>query len=280
MTDSPPNHLINGQWMDRIPAANRGVAYGDGVFETIAYLRDRWLLWDRHMQRLETGCRALRIPPPDSRTLHAEAEHARAARAGGVLKILLTRGGEGRGYAATANADPLRMLSWHEYPAFPPAYFRQGVRVRYCRTPISIQPHLAGLKHCNRLDHVLARSEWEDTHIAEGLMHEPEGNIICGTRGNLFLVKNDVLWTPDLSRSGIAGCMRARVLETAKAFGLEIRITAIGRSDLESCEELFLSNSVFGIWPVRELQGQCIPVGPITRRLQHSCAADWLPSTF
>ena len=258
-----------------VPVDDRGLAYGDGLFETIACAEGRFLLWDRHMRRLETGCKRLSFPVPDWEPLFAEAERLRADRRRGVLKILITRGGGGRGYRPPEQSRVRRVFSWHDLPQDVGNRFESGVRVRTCRTPVAIQPLLAGLKHCNRLDQVMARAEWRDESIAEGLMYDPEGRLIGGSMSNLFLGRGGRLLTPELSRSGVAGCMRAEVLDAARALDLPVEITDIDRAGLEAADELFLTNSLFGVWPVRELDGVAKAVGPLTRRLQAQCVSAW-----
>ena len=268
---------VGGQAETCVPANDRGLTYGDGLFETIACAGGRFLLWDRHMRRLETGCERLAFPMPDWEPLSSEAERLRADQSRGVLKILMTRGDGERGYRPPEQTRLRRILSWHDLPEGEEVRnrCRSGVRIRSCRTPISIQPLLAGLKHCNRLDQVMARLEWRDESIAEGLMYDPEGQVISGTSSNLFLVREGRLFTPKLSRSGVAGCMRAEVLDTARTLDLHAEITDLGRADLEAADEMFLTNSLFGIRPVREWDGVAKIVGPLTRRLQARCASAW-----
>ena len=267
--------LIDGSPESRLPADDRGLAYGDGLFETIACDQGRFLLWERHLQRLRAGCERLALPVPDTDALRVEAERLRRSRLRGVLKILLTRGSGGRGYCPPEPPRPRRILSWHALPAYTRTQAESGVRVRDCRIPMPIQPRLAGLKHCNRLDQVLARAEWRDEAIAEGLMYDPDGRAIGGVMSNLFLVRDGRLLTPDLSRAGVAGCMRAEILPAATALNLEVQITDIRRADVAAADELFLTNSLFGFWPVREWAGLAKAVGPWTRRLQSHCLGAW-----
>jgi 4-amino-4-deoxychorismate lyase len=138
----------------------------------------------------------------------------------------------------------------------------------YCHdTRISRNPALAGIKHLNRLEQVLARSEWQSEY-AEGLMLDEEGNIIEGTMTNLFLCSQGTLLTPDLSRSGVTGIMRAAVLDRAKKMSLPCQVTSITHEMLNSAEEVFLTNSIIGIWPVRRIGSIQYVVGDTTRRLQ------------
>lgn len=149
--------------------------------------------------------------------------------------------------------------------------------MRWCKTRLARQPLLAGMKHLNRLEQVLARAEWQDDY-AEGLMCDTNGQVIEGTRTNLFLVRSDgTLVTPDLSQSGVAGVMRAQVLESAAAMGLPCLVQAVTTDMIESALELFLTNSLIGIWPVRRIESRKYVVGKISQTLQAALqAADCL----
>lgn len=133
---------------------------------------------------------------------------------------------------------------------------------------MSRQPLLAGLKHLNRLEQVLARAEWQDTEHAEGLMLDQAGRVIEGVFSNLFLVRDGVLITADLKRCGVAGVMRAELLFQAVSLGISTQITDIPLEQLQWADEVFVCNSVYGIWPVRAYAALHWPVGPLTRKLQ------------
>ncbi len=246
--------LVNGKPADSVSAADRGLNYGDGLFETLAVAAGKPRLWDLHLARLHEGCRRLAIPPPKPDLLLQES-HAVAGTIGdGVLKLILTRGAAGRGYKPPAQAQPTRILAAHSAPLFPSSYWSEGIRVRFCCTALGENPALAGIKHLNRLEQVLARLEWDDTDVVEGLMRDRAGRVIEATACNLFLLRDGELLTPDLSRCGVAGVMRAFLLETARAEGLEPRIADIDRADVLAADAVFLTNALVGIWPVRHLQ--------------------------
>lgn len=232
---------------------DRGLHYGDGLFETLAVRNGQPCLWRYHLERLLLGCRRLAIPPPAAAWLRREAAQEIGDNAvTGVLKILYTRGPAQRGYAPPADPQPTCLLRYT--PAPPPA--EQAIHVRTCRTPIGISPALAGLKHLNRLEQVLARSEWSDPNIAEGIMCDPEGQVIEGTASNLLLWHGTTLTTPDLSRSGVAGVVRRLLLEQAAAEGIEIAICSISRRALQQADGLLLSNALIGLRQVASLDGR------------------------
>lgn len=265
--------LIDGQRTELVAADDRGLHYGDGVFETIATVKGRPQLWSRHMARLVEGCRRLAIPPPDENLLRAEAEQLMAIpQERAVLKIIVTRGSGGRGYRPPAACQPRRLLYLSPWPEYPASWARHGVEVHLCGTRLACNPALAGIKHLNRLEQVLARAEWDDPAIAEGLMLDTDGHVIEGTMSNLWLVQEGCLLTPSLERCGVAGVMRAHLLAQARELGLACSEAVLELSDLEQAEEVFLSNSLIGIWPVRRAGPWHYAPGEITRRMVQALA--------
>jgi 4-amino-4-deoxychorismate lyase len=236
-----------------LSVADRGLHYGDGLFETMDVALGAPRHWDRHLARLLAGCARLGMPAPDPTVLCDEALSLCAGVERGVLKLLYTRGADGRGYRPGRGATT-RILMLYPPPCYPSVFREEGVKVRICRTPIGTSPSLGGLKHLNRLEQVLARAEWEDPDIPEGLMLDGDGRVIEATQTNLFIVREDRLLTPDVSRSGVAGVMRGLILEYAPCFGLEVRVCALSVEDVQSADEVFLCGSVIGIWPVRQVE--------------------------
>ena len=261
------NTLINGMASEQVSVRDRGLQYGDGVFETVAVCHGRPLLWEAHLARLQNGCERLAIPAPNSGVLQVEAARLCTGVMKGVLKIILTRGTGGRGYASGDAGEPTRVLSLFPWPAYEPGWAEAGIPARLCETRLARNPRLAGIKHLNRLEQVLARREWED-EVAEGVMRDELGDVIEGVMSNLFVVTNGALATPDLSYCGVAGVMRALVLEKAGAMGVPARIGRVTLDDLERCDELFFTNSIIGIWPVVRFENRHFRVGPMTRQLQ------------
>jgi 4-amino-4-deoxychorismate lyase len=258
--------LVNGIATDNISAQDRGLLYGDGLFETIAIKNGIYQHLNQHLKRLTIGCERLGIPTPDLDQLREELTLINHSR--GVVKIIITRGQGGRGYRSPEPVQPTRVISFHPWPEYP-ADHQQGVRVRVCNLRISTQPALAGIKHLNRLENVLARNEWQDTTIAEGLLRDQQGHFIEGTMSNLFMVKNGALHTSSLDQCGVAGVIREIVLELASQNGIECHIQNISEAMLKTADELFITNSVIGIWPVVEVMGYNHYLkGTITQQLQ------------
>ncbi|WP_434648546.1 aminodeoxychorismate lyase [Pseudomonas sp. D1-2] len=258
---------VDGQPADVLSLKDRGLAYGDGLFETIAVRNGAPVLLERHLQRLEAGCQRLAFNV-DLSVLGAELS-AYAQRLGnGVLKLIVTRGNSLRGYAADPSSPARRILQGSPPAAYPTTHAEQGIQMFPCTVRLSEQPLLAGLKHLNRLEQVLARAEWRDIEHAEGLMLDTSGRVIEGVFSNLFLVRDGVLFTADLSRCGVAGVMRAELLFQAKSQGIATQITDISLEQLHQADEVMVCNSVYGVWPVRGCGSARWPVGPLTRKLQ------------
>jgi 4-amino-4-deoxychorismate lyase len=243
--------IINGVATDQLPASDRGLQYGDGLFETIAVAAGRPQLWQAHMARMQEGCDRLGIPFPGDELLLSEAEGLCKGIERGVLKIIITRGSGGRGYRPPETALPTRILSLHPWPDYPVENVKQGVWIRSCHTTLGIQPRLAGLKHLNRLEQVLARGEWNDPAIVEGVMCDPYGMVIEGTMSNLFFVRGDRVVTPALGGCGVAGVMRRQVLDACRALSIETLEQDITVEAAKASEGIFLTNSLIGVWPVR-----------------------------
>jgi len=258
---------VDGQPADSVPLKDRGLAYGDGLFETIAVKAGQPVLLDRHLHRLDEGCRRLALVA-DPALIRSEVLAYAAALGDGVLKLMLTRGDSLRGYGITPGAPVRRILLGSPPATYPPAYGTDGIRLFPCATRLSEQPLLAGLKHLNRLEQVLARAEWQDAEHAEGLMLDRSGRVIEGVFSNLFLVCNGLLLTADLARCGVAGVMRAEVLAQAQALGIPVAVADISLEQLQQADEVFVCNSVYGIWPVRDCAAMSWSVGPLTRKLQ------------
>jgi 4-amino-4-deoxychorismate lyase len=261
--------LINGELRRELCAEDRGLHFGDGVFETIALEDGRALCLDRHLRRLGEGCQRLGIAAPGVSTLEQECARVYHGVERGVMKLVVTRGVSERGYAPARDASPTRIVARYPWPRYPAALRNDGVAVRVCTTRLGRNPRLAGIKHLNRLEQVLARSEDAPAGCAEGLMLDDRGHVIEGITSNLFVRRDRRLSTPDLCECGVAGIMRELVLEAAaEVDGLEAEIACIGIEDLASADECFLTNSLIGVWPINSLEGKALAVGPVAHALQ------------
>ena len=236
---------------------DRGFAYGDGVFETCRYSNGAIPLWSYHHERLVLSAARLQIPLDES-VLHQYLDSVLrclndADVTSAVVKITLTRGVGGRGYRLPDQIAPTYCVGVFSGSELRTEQYRKGVNVRICDLRLAQAPALAGMKHLNRLEHILARAEWRD-EFAEGLLLDAQGRVIEATVSNVFAVKNNQLYTPDLSDAGVAGIMRQAILEKlAPALGLVCHVEDMDLSFLHAADEIFLCNSVYGIWPVNSL---------------------------
>jgi 4-amino-4-deoxychorismate lyase len=258
--------LVNGR-PTAVDPSDRGLAYGDGLFETMAAAdgRIRWL--DQHLERLAAGCRRLAIGPIDHGEIRAEiATHCPpAGRA--VVKLIVTRGSGARGYRPPEPSQPTRILGISPWPVHPRSHYTDGIRVRVCELRIGESPALAGLKHLCRLEQVLALIELRGHDVEQGLLLDTSGYVVGGTSSNVFAIRGTDLLTPSTTRNGISGVMRRVVLESAGAIGLKPIESNLTLRELRRADELFMTNAVFGIWPVAKLDEQSFAPGPATRRL-------------
>lgn len=260
---------VDGVAADAIDALDRGLHYGDGLFETIACRAGRPRFLTLHLQRLTEGCARLGIRGVDATVLTAQIEQLAATEADCVLKLIVTRGSAtARGYGAHGDELARTVLLQYPWPSEDPACWEQGVAVRTAVGRLGENPALAGLKHLNRLEQVMIRAEWSDPGIQEALVFGSSGALVSGTMSNVFLVTDGRIMTPAIIGAGIRGVMRRVVMREAERGGLSITETTLDAAALSQAQELFLTNARIGIWPVRALDGEVRRIGPVTRQLQ------------
>ena len=244
--------LVNGQPADTVDARDRGLAYGDGVFRTLRTQAGRPLWWRDHYAKLATDCAALMLACPDEAELHAEV--CQVAEAGeGVVKVMLTRGAGARGYAPPHDPSTTRIVVPAPLPAYAQADAPDAITARWCSLRLARQPRLAGIKHLNRLENVLARAEWSDPEIFEGLLCDDLGAVIGGVMSNLLIIKDGELFTPDLAECGVAGVARTRLLRAAPRLGIATHIGRLPPAAILAADEVMICNSVIGVRRVARL---------------------------
>ncbi len=257
--------LVNGAPAESISVTDRGLAYGDGVFRTLRAVNGQPLHWSRHYAKLHGDCAVLGIPCPIESIMLSEIQSAASGHAHAAVKVMVTRGSSPRGYAPPQACVPTRIVIVEPRALLP--RHSGGIPVHLCRLRLAHQPALAGVKHLNRLENVLARAEWCDPAIAEGLLLDQDGFVIGGTMSNLFIVEAGVLVTPDLSRCGVMGVTRARVIDLAREAGVTSRIEHFPLQRLLGADEAFLVNSLIGLWPIAQLADRTWRPGALTQRV-------------
>jgi len=249
-----------------VDPGNRGLNYGDGLFETMRVDRGALPLWPRHLARLREGAARLGIAMPARDAVEARIYDIVAGVDGGVLKLLLTRGEGGRGYAPPPAAAPVWLLSLHPLPAA----LESGLRLHWCQTRLAPQPALAGIKHCNRLEQVVARAEVERAGADEGLLRDIAGNAVGATSANLLALRDGRWLTPPVEACGVAGVLRGWLLER----GL-VEVSELAPEQVESAEALALCNAVRGILPVASLGARAWAATAAVDALRAALAQDY-----
>lgn len=246
------NTLVNGQFQDSLPVSDRGLQYGDGVWETILISSGKLILLDEHLKRLQWGCNSLKIKGLDEAVLCQEIEQISKNINNRILKIIITRGSGGRGYSAQGLSYPTRILSLHKLPETIDLYRNSGINIQYCTTQLSHNPHLSGFKTLNCLEQVLARSELAND-CQEGLVSDIHGNIIEGTMSNLFLIVGEQVITPLLTQCGIQGIMRAYIISLLAKEKFDLVERSVSEKDVNNADRIFFTNSIIGLWFVNNI---------------------------
>lgn len=265
--------LVNGRPADSIDARDRGLAYGDGVFRTLRTRDGEPIWWRDHYAKLAADCAALMLACPDAAGLRAEV--CRVAEAGdGVVKIVLTRGAAARGYALPPEQASTRIVLSTPLPAHAQAAAPDDVAARWCALRLARQPRLAGIKHLNRLENVLARAEWDDPAVFEGLLCDERGTVIGGVMSNLLVARDGELHTPDLSECGVAGVARARLLRAAARLGIRTHVERMLPAAILAADEVMICNSVIGVRRVARLDAKTWPPAGWTDTLKTALYED------
>lgn len=252
-------YIVNGSFDYAISPLDRGFAYGDGVFRTMIIRNGLPECWPQHYQKLVADCAAIKIVCPSAELLISDlqqlfTEQEVTENSVAVVKIIITRGEGERGYAPPAITSPLRVLIKTDVPTYPKSYFNEGVNLHVCQTPIAAMPLLAGVKHLNRLENVLARMEWTDQNILDGIMLDSDQQIIECTAANIFICNGNTLTTPSLNLCGIAGVTRQRVIDLAHLIGLTVTIEPFKLERLLAADAVIITNSLYGAFQVKSLQ--------------------------
>lgn len=251
--------IVNGSFDHAISPLDRGFAYGDGVFRTMVVCSGLPECWPQHYQKLVADCAAIKIVCPSAELLISDlqqlfSEEEVAKNSAAVVKIIITRGEGERGYAPPAITNPLRVLIKTDIPVYPNSYFSEGVHLHVCKTPLAAHPSLAGVKHLNRLENVLARMEWTDPNVADGIMLDSDQHVIECTSANVFICNGNTLLTPSLNQCGIAGITRQRIMDLAHLIGLTVKVESFNLDRLLAADAALITNSLYGVFQVKRVR--------------------------
>jgi 4-amino-4-deoxychorismate lyase len=271
------SYLINGSFDATISPFDRGFAYGDGVFRTLVMRNGAPESWPQHYQKLVADCAAINIVCPSAELLMSDLQQLFLLDEVAVAKIIITRGEGNRGYTPPPITAPMRVVTKSTMPEYPEERFSEGVNLHVCETRLALQPKLAGIKHLNRLENVLARMEWNDAHtasgIADGILLDTNDNVIECTAANIFARFGDTLITPSLVQCGVAGITRQRIIELAHTLSLKTSVETFNLEKLFAADEVIICNSIYDAWQVRKIDEKTIKAHGLGANIRAACMA-------
>lgn len=267
-------YLINGQSNTSVSPYDRGLNYGDGIFRTLVWANGRLEAWHHHFAQFKHDCKAIGIICTEESIWLADIAQLVSADEKSVIKLVITRGESLRGYASPLAPFVTRIVIKSAFPAYPQVNVEEGIQLHLCHLRLGYQPLLAGIKHLNRLENVLARSEWNNPDLAEGLLLDQSGYVVEGTMSNVWIREGQHLITPDLSDCGVAGVTRSRIIELAKSIGLSTSVTKFGLDRLLAADEVLVCNSLFGAWQVIKIQDKTWPKQLLAEKIRTLLALD------
>jgi len=241
--------LLNGVVCDSPLKDDRALHFGDGLFETLAIVNGEPCLWDRHFLRLKKGCEQLKITPPEQTLLQAESRQLCQNVERGVLKIIISAGHAERGYARSKSTPVTRLLMTGDWPKAAPYKNSEPVTLGLCEMRLGSQPYLAGIKHLNRIEQVMARKELA-TDYFEGIMLNQKGLVIEGIMSNLLVQQDGKFVTPSIVDCGVDGVMRSLMLDIAKKNHVHINIEEVSLEQFRDADQIYVMNSLLGVRPV------------------------------
>ncbi|WP_029149092.1 aminodeoxychorismate lyase [Methylophilus sp. 5] len=270
-------YCVNGKLVSGVAPTNRGFAYGDGIFRTMRLLNGELQDWPLHYQTLLADCSKIQIVCPSAELLMQEFKYLmaagdEAALPSGIVKIIITRGDGARGYAPPAICEPTRVLIHSALPVYPPEIYATGVALYTCQTRLASQPLLAGIKHLNRLENVLARAELKDPRFFDGVLRDYGDHVIEAVSGNLFISKDGLVMTPALDACGVAGVMRQKILDWYKTHGQSVVSTGLFMENLFDADAVVIANSVYGVLQVTQIDEQLIASNDWAKQLRSDLA--------
>lgn len=273
------SYLINGSFEQAISVFDRGFAYGDGIFRTMRMRNGLPVNWPFHYQKLVADCAVIGIVCPSAELLMSDLQKLFemdmfSEGISQVAKIIITRGEGARGYAPPAVTVPTRVIVKSAMPHYAELNYLQGVQLHVCEIRLALQPKLAGIKHLNRLENVLARMEWREDSIFEGLLLDPAGNVIECTMSNVFARFGNRLITPDLSQCGVAGITRQRILGLENVLGLGVLVESLTLDQLLQADEVIICNSLYGAFQVNSIDNKVWPLQELALKIRNVLAHD------
>ena len=261
-------YLVNGSFDQTISPVDRGFAYGDGIFRTMVIRNSLPDHWPQHYQKLVADCAVIGIVCPSAELLMSDLQQLFAIDEIAIAKIVITRGEGARGYAPPAITMPMRVVIKSPMPQYSVNHLINGVNLHVCRIQMAHQPKLAGIKHLNRLENVMARMEWHEDTIFDGLLLDQIGNVIECTMSNIFARFDNTLITPDLSLCGVAGITRQRIIGLAVMLKFNIEIKDLSFDELLQADEVVICNSIYGAFQVNKIGENLLPQQSLAKTIR------------
>jgi 4-amino-4-deoxychorismate lyase len=273
------SYLINGSFDQTISVFDRGFSYGDGVFRTMKIRNGLPVSWPFHYQKLVADCAAIGIVCPSAELLMGDLQKLFEKELFSedltqVAKIIITRGEGERGYAPPVITVPTRVVIKSSLPQYAESNYDKGVQLHVCDIKLAAQPKLAGIKHLNRLENVLARMEWREEFIFDGLLLDQAGNVIECTMSNVFARFGSELLTPDLSLCGVSGITRQRILGLGGVLGLNVGVKSLTLAQILQADEIIICNSLFGAFQVIQINNKTWPQQDLAVKIRAVVAND------
>ena len=259
-----PIVLINGAKQSKISIFNRNVQFGDGLFETCVVENKKILFWTNHFARLNRGCEQLKISKVDESVWLSDVKKALSLYSYDrcVVKLILSRGESLRGYGFKDDIKPVRAVIVLELQN---TTLNNLFSLEYCQSGYNSNPKLAGIKHCNRLEQVLARAGLKSD---EGIMLDENHNVISVTQGIIYAIHGNTLITPKLDKCGVEGTRRAIILDLAKLLGIKVKVDTLSAKELVQADEVFISNSIKEIQSITQIGEISFGESPITKKIK------------
>ncbi len=273
------SYLINGSFEQAISVFDRGFSYGDGVFRTMKIHNGLPVSWPFHYQKLVADCAGIGIVCPSAELLMSDLQKLFESELFSenitqVAKIIITRGEGERGYAPPVITVPTRVVIKSEFPNYAESSYTQGVQLHVCNIRLAAQPKLAGIKHLNRLENVMARMEWREDYIFDGLLLDQSGHVVECTMSNVFVRFKDELITPDLSIYGVSGITRQRILGLSGVLGLNLSVRPLTLEELLQADEAIICNSLFGAFQITRINDKKWPLQDLAAKIRDVVAHD------
>ncbi|NOH70952.1 aminodeoxychorismate lyase [Vibrio pectenicida] len=261
-------YWVNGQATDMISLRDRSFQYGDGCFTTMLVKDSQVQHWDKHKARMQSCLELLGITPPNWQQVESWLRKAIIADAKSGLKLHISRGEGGRGYSPNHVMSPSITINAFNYPIHYERWLIDGIRLGICTLRLGLNPLLAGHKHNNRLEQVLLKAEMDKEGLPDGVVLDINDNVIETTSANIFWVKEDVIYTPDLSNAGVKGVMQRVIIDFAAKNKIDVKTGQYSLEELFNADEVFVSNSLLGVAQVDFIGKQAYDKGPITKQIQ------------